>query len=68
MQKQNAPTILVQDVHRPQGLTFDENHRIDLHRDSRHIKLVRSKVDSCGESAGLFVGNIVGQKNGFNLT
>ena len=36
-----------------QGLTFDENLRIDLHLDARHITLVRVKVDSRRDSAGL---------------
>ena len=46
---------------------FNKNHRIDSRGDSRHIILVRIKVDSCGESAGLFPRNFVGQKNGFNF-
>ena len=50
-----------------QGHTFDDNHRVDLYHDSHHITLVRIDVNLCGESAGLFLGNFVCQKNGFNL-
>ena len=49
------------------GSYFNKNHRIDLRGDSRHIILVRIKVDLCGESAGLFSRNFVGQKNSFNF-
>ena len=51
-----------------EGSYFNNNHRIDSSGDSRHIIIVRIKVYSCGESAGLIPRNYVGQKNGgFNF-
>ena len=50
------------------GSYFNNNHRIDSRGESRHIIIVRIKVDSCGESTGLIPRNYVGQKNGgFNF-
>ena len=48
-----------------QGLTFEENHGIDLRHDSRHITLARIKVDLCTDLAGLFLRNFDSQKDGF---
>ena len=62
-----APSLRQDFINQTQGLTLDENHRIDSHHDSKHIILVKIKADLREESADLFLGNFDGQKSAFIL-
>ena len=49
-----------------QGVTLDENHKVDSLYDSNLITLIKIKIDSDEELTGLTLEILIDQKNGFS--